>query len=73
MKIKKIPTSLFNSFFLFLVAIYCKRIVITIKTIILLLKSGINTKGFITAPKPINKHKFKILDPVIFHNNKSVS
>ena len=38
-----------------------------------LLKSVANVKGLMTAPIPTNKHKFMILEPDIFPNNKSVS
>ena len=50
-----------------------KSIVIAIKTNILILKSEVNTRGLIMAPNPINKHKFRILEPEILPNNKSVS
>ena len=36
------------------------------------LKSVANTNGLISAPNPINKHKFKILEPDIFPRSKSV-
>ena len=71
--IKMIPLFLSNSLFLLDVVINCKSIVTTMRSINALLKSVANVKGFITAPKPISKHKFKILDPVIFPSNKSAS
>ena len=68
-----IPVFLFNSPFLFKVVINCKIIVTNIKMIMEILKFVANTNGLIIAPIPTNKHKFIILDPIIFPNNKSVS
>ena len=41
--------------------------------IIGILKSLINVKGLIIAPKPINTHKFIIFEPITFPTNNSVS
>ena len=71
--INKIPFFLSSSFFSSFVAIICKNMVIAIKSNILILKSVVKINGLMIAPKPINKHKFTILDPVIFPNSKSVS
>ena len=71
--INKTPLFLSNSFLLFIVVIICKNIVTNININKLPLKSVANVKGFITAPKPISKHKFNIFDPVIFPSSKSGS
>ena len=73
MAIKKIPLFLSNSIFLFIVDINSNNSVITININKLPLNLVVNVKGFITAPNPINKHKFKMLEPDIFPNNRSVS
>lgn len=70
--IKMIPLFLSNSLFLLDVVINCKSIVTTMRSINALLKSVANVKGLMTAPIPTNKHKFMILEPDIFPNNKSV-
>ena len=73
MIIKINPFPLLNSLFLFIIANNCKNIVTAININILILKSDAYIKGFITAPKPINKQRFRIFDPDMFPNNKSVS
>ena len=67
------PLFLSNSLFLLNIAINCRSIVITMRSISALLKSVANVKGLMTAPIPTNRHKFIILEPDIFPNNKSVS
>ena len=71
--INKNPHFLLSTFLGLKVAINCKNIVTAIKINILSLKSVANIKGLIAAPNPTKKQRFKILEPDIFPNNKSVS
>lgn len=66
------PCFLFSLFSLFIVVITCKKIVISINIITLILKLLEYVNGLITAPIPINKHKFKIFEPDTIPNNISV-
>ena len=67
------PISLFTLLFLLKIPINRNIIVTAIKISRLLLNCASKNRGLIDAPRPINKNKFIILEPVIFPNNKSVS
>ena len=67
------PVGLFTLLFLLKTPINCNTIVTAIRISRLLLNCASKNRGLIDAPRPINKNKFIILEPVIFPSNKSVS